>query len=65
MPPDSSKEFDAHLEQSVMALEDLRANLSTDIFISYCRENIPQPGNDTAVHPEMIVKDLRSEGYRV
>ena len=67
MPPDSGAEFAAHLEQSVRALRDLRSELSTDIFITYCQDNVPVTPEDIKdlVHPQTIADDLKEEGYKV
>lgn len=65
MPTDSSEEFDANLAESMHALEDLRSNLSKDVFISYCTANVPS-GDDLekCVHPKNVKQDLKKAGFK-
>ena len=63
MPADSSAEFDVHLDQSMQTLQDMQGQ-ATDIFISYCKDNIPDDPKK-AVHPTTVVEALQKEGHRV
>ena len=66
MPPSNSEDFNVHLERSLRDLDDLRGDLSYDVFMMYCNEDIPQPGQEaTGVHPRKIYEDLKAAGFKV
>ena len=64
LPPDKKENFDASLAATMNSLEDLRSNLSTDVFVSYCAENAGTGGDTTQVHPTMVVEDLKKAGFK-
>ncbi len=65
MPPDDSNEFEMHLEQSVHNLQTLRNDLSTDVFISYCVDDVPctPAEQERKVHPRQVMDALVQDGY--
>eukprot|EP00918_Siedleckia_nematoides_P023680 GHVU01051177.1.p1 GENE.GHVU01051177.1~~GHVU01051177.1.p1 ORF type:complete len:101 (-),score=18.15 GHVU01051177.1:427-729(-) len=65
MPPDSSADFDIHLQRSLRDLSDLGSNIATDIFIVYSAANIPKSNKDKVVAPEQIANDLQQKGFKV
>ena len=66
MPPDSSVDFDIHLEHSLRDLDNLRDDLSYDIAIVYNNGDIPDVGEDLKkIHPRKIKIDLENNGYTV
>lgn len=59
MPPDMNSEFDLHLERSIQELDDLRDDLTFDVFMVYARGDIPGFGEeDKKIHPRKIYEDL-------
>ncbi|XP_070533769.1 uncharacterized protein [Ptychodera flava] len=62
MPPDSSSNFDVHLENTMRDLEDIRFSMTSDIFMLYCHDNLPKNG-DNAVDPKKVKDNLEKEGY--
>ena len=64
MPPESSAEFDIHLNQSVGMLADLSTSLTVDVFLSYCDDNVPGLYEvDRKVHPRRVQLDLEKAGF--
>ena len=65
LPPDSSENFNDSLAVTMNALQDLRSNLSTDVFISYCEANVPSDEDlDNCVHPRTVKDDLKKAGLK-
>ncbi len=65
MPPDSSADFDVHLERSLRDLKDLREDLSTDVFIFYDKRDVPNSDEEhKKVSPRKIYLDLVERGYK-
>ena len=65
MPNDNSEDFDTNLAHSVQALQALRDNSSTDIFLSYCQANVPSDEDlQKHVHPQQVKEDLQKAGLR-
>ncbi|XP_041374603.1 uncharacterized protein LOC121387519 [Gigantopelta aegis] len=65
MPPSSSRDYDLHLVQAVQGLKELRKDLLTDIFISYCPKDIPSVQSSSKLtHPFKICKDLQAANYK-
>ena len=62
MPPDSSDELELHIDQSVHALEDIHTMFSTDIYISYCMDDVPTDPT-TNIGSHRLVRDLTENGY--
>ena len=66
MPPDRTNDYDLHLERSIHELNDLQDDLSFDVFMIYCREDIPDVGKETdQVSPRKIYQDLTDKKFRV
>jgi hypothetical protein len=66
LPPDSGTDFDMQLERSLQDLKSLRADLTYDVFMIYCEENIPNIGEeDKKVAPRTISDDLKKAGLKV
>ncbi|XP_078679687.1 uncharacterized protein LOC144915298 isoform X2 [Branchiostoma floridae x Branchiostoma belcheri] len=64
MPPTSGTDFHMHLENAVRDLQNLHVTLSTDVFITFCQDNVPKDYNDPrAVHPARIRDDIQAAGY--
>ncbi|CAH1232773.1 MFHAS1 [Branchiostoma lanceolatum] len=64
MPPTSGTDFHMHLENAVRDLQNLHVTLSTDVFITFCQDNVPTDYNDPrAVHPARIRDDIQAAGY--
>ena len=65
MPPDNTTEFDIHLAHSMKELDDLRTNLSTDLFISVCDADMQADLQSvTYVHPKTIIQHLTNLQYK-
>ena len=65
-PPDSSGDFDVHLERSLRDLKDLKEDLTYDVFMVYATADIPQNGEEqTKVAPRRIQDDLELNGFKV
>ena len=66
MPPDNSRDFDVHLEQSLRDLNDLRDDLTFDIFMLYAADDVPKVGEaNKKVAPRRIYEDLQKAGFTV
>ena len=66
MPPDVNSDFDLHLERSIHELDDLRDDLTYDIFMVYARDDIPGFGQEEKlVAPRKIFTDLAQNGFKV
>ncbi|XP_078600268.1 uncharacterized protein LOC144875240 [Branchiostoma floridae x Branchiostoma japonicum] len=64
MPPTSGTDFHMHLENAVRDLQNLHITLSTDVFITFCQDNVPADYDDRqAVHPARIRDDIQAAGY--
>ena len=65
MPPDSSADFDVHLERSLRDLNDLREDLSTDVFIFYDKRDVPNFDEEhKKVSPRKVFLDLQEKEYK-
>ena len=64
MPPDTHAVYDLHLERTVRDLEDIRDDLSHDVFMVYCHQDIPLVG-EKRVQPRKIHDDLVNNGFKV
>ncbi len=65
MPPDSSADFDVHLERSLRDLKDLREDLSTDVFLFYDKRDVPSFDEEhKRVSPRKVYADLQEKGYK-
>ncbi|XP_064618850.1 uncharacterized protein LOC135482601 [Lineus longissimus] len=62
-PPDDSQDYDLHLKNTVQSLTDLRLDLSADIFISYCSEDLPN-SDGKMVDPRDVRNSLVAAGYK-
>ena len=66
MPPDTSSDFDAHLERNLRDLTDLRFDMETDVFLFYCGGDVPDNGEEEKkIAPRKIYQDLVNEGFKV
>lgn len=66
MPPDNSSDFDMHLERSLVDLKNLRHDLSYEVFMLYCQDNIPNIGEEQQkVAPRQMFNDLQASGFKV
>ena len=66
MLPSSGADFDVHLAKSMRELNDLKDDLTTDVFMFYCSKDIPPYGKeDQYVHPQRICEDMEQRGLRV
>ncbi|XP_052285089.1 uncharacterized protein LOC127881358 isoform X1 [Dreissena polymorpha] len=65
MPADSREmaEFDFHLQQSIVAFEELNSDLGVDVAILYSRLDLPQAGDDDALSPLQIRDDIIEWGH--
>ncbi|XP_077989757.1 uncharacterized protein LOC144444214 [Glandiceps talaboti] len=63
MPPDSTSNFDVHLENTMRDLEGIRISMTSDVFMLYCHDNLSPVGNKDAVDIRTIKDDLEKEGY--
>ena len=64
MPPDSSSDFDDHLERSLRDLQHLRDDMKHEVFMVYSPQDIPQIG-EIKIHPRRVYEDLENAGTRV
>ncbi|XP_074647641.1 uncharacterized protein LOC141903425 [Tubulanus polymorphus] len=62
-PPDSSQEFDIQFGKLVQNLQDLRNELSADVFILSC--NTCGKDDPSVVSAEQVKNDLEKDGYKV
>ena len=66
MPPDRTNDYDLHLERSIHELNDLEDDLSFDVFMIYCRADIPDIGKeDQLISPRRIYDDLTAKKFKV
>ncbi|XP_050400370.2 uncharacterized protein LOC126817438 [Patella vulgata] len=63
MPPDSNLDYDLHLVQAVRGLKELKKELATDIFMSYCAQDVKKIAGD-CVSTKTIVTDICKAGYK-
>ena len=64
MPPDSSADFDVHLERSLRDLKDLREDLSCDVFMFYDKRDVPNANQEhKKISPRKIYLDLQEREY--
>ena len=65
MPPDSTTEYDLHLQNAVRDMEDLKDDLSSDAFFLFCPANVPSEEEmDNIVHPKTIKEDLEKKHFK-
>ena len=65
MPPDSSADFDVHLERSLRDLKDLREDLSFDVFMFYDKRDVPNTNQEhKKISPRKIYLDLEEREYK-
>ena len=65
MPPDSSADFDVHLERSLRDLKDLREDLSFDVFMFYDKRDVPNVDQEhKKISPRKIYLDLQEREYK-
>ena len=65
MPPDSSADFDVHLERSLRDLNDMREDLSTDVFMFYDKRDVPNFDEEhKRVSPRKLYLDLLERGHK-
>ena len=62
LPPESSTDLDAQISDKMRILNDLRHDLSQDLFISYHPSNVPDEKGEQ-VNPLDVAADLEAEGY--
>ncbi|XP_060080095.1 uncharacterized protein LOC132559485 [Ylistrum balloti] len=62
LAPDSSKDYEVHLNNDVTALKQMQSEMSVDIFISYCEKDAPKD-RSKVIHPADVCNDLEKEGY--
>ena len=62
LPPDSSGDLDTQMSENVRILNELRQDLSQDLFISYHPGNVPHERGGQ-VNPMDVVADLEAAGY--
>ncbi|GFO37940.1 leucine-rich repeat serine/threonine-protein kinase 1 [Plakobranchus ocellatus] len=63
MPPDSSLDFDLHLVQAVRGLKELQENVSADVFVCFCPDDLEKKDAETVV-PSKVAKDVQKLGYK-
>ncbi|KAK7485956.1 hypothetical protein BaRGS_00022822 [Batillaria attramentaria] len=64
MPADSASDFDAHLQHSIMALQQLNSDMAKDVAILYSAWDVPANAETDKVHPAWIHEDLQKEGEK-
>ena len=62
LPPENSGDLDAQMSDNMRILNELRQDLSQDLFISFHPSNVPEEKGD-CVNPLDVVADLEAEGY--
>ncbi|PVD34730.1 hypothetical protein C0Q70_06007 [Pomacea canaliculata] len=64
MPADTATDFDAHLQQSIMALQKFNSEMSKDVVILYSAQDIPAKNENDKIHPAWIHADLEKDGEK-
>ncbi|XP_076445934.1 uncharacterized protein LOC143283637 [Babylonia areolata] len=62
MPADSASDFDAHLQHSIMSLQQLNSDMAKDVAILYSAWDIPANNENDKVHPAWVKEDLEKQG---
>lgn len=67
MPSDSREvaDFDFHLQQSLVALEELNNDLVVDVAIIYCQADVPAADDTESLAPALIRDDIKGWGHSV
>ena len=64
MPADTSTDFDAHLQHSIMSLQQLNSAMAKDVAILYSAWDVPANSETDKVHPAWLKDDLEKEGEK-
>ena len=62
MPSDGTSDFDAHLQNSLIVMQQLTSDLSTDVAIIYSSLDMADDRDSHKVNPEQIKRDLEASG---
>ncbi|GFN82127.1 leucine-rich repeat serine/threonine-protein kinase 1, partial [Plakobranchus ocellatus] len=62
MPSDGTSDFDAHLQKSLITMQQLTSDLSTDLAIIYSSLDMSDDNDSHRVNPEQIKRDLEAGG---
>lgn len=65
MPPQSNSDYSMQLTSTVQQLDELRDDLSSDIFLLYSEDDVPVESNThKAVHPRQLKDDLEKHDFK-
>ena len=64
MPADTSTDFDAHLQHSIMSLQQLNSAMAKDVAILYSAWDVPANSETDKVHPAWLKDDLEKDGEK-
>ncbi|KAL8604081.1 hypothetical protein ACOMHN_024906 [Nucella lapillus] len=62
MPAESASDFDAHLQHSIMSLQQMNSAMAKDIAVLYSAWDIPANNENDKVHPAWLKEDLEKQG---
>ncbi|XP_070196653.1 uncharacterized protein [Littorina saxatilis] len=64
MPADSATDFDAHLQHSIMSLQQLNSAMAKDVAILYSSWDIPAAAETDKINPAWVKDDLEKDGEK-
>lgn len=66
MPNTHAGDFDAHLQHSLMMLQELNSALTTDVAVLYSASDVPAPRDPAEkINPLWVKEDVQAVGLSV